>query len=276
LKLSEKIVFRLKFKILGLLNLIKSMKLFFKYSDTLFIIYSMGKTGSSSVYYTLMKEFPFNKVLHTHFLSKLWYDWFSEQSPKNKKKVRNQILSDIAHKYLIKKKNVITITIIRDPFSRSISDYFHSNENKLLNITDKQIMKEINESYYIQSNSIEWFEKDYNSHFNLDIYSLPFDAARGWEVYDFDVKNKALIIRIDVLTSKFEDAFYSLAGYNIKGLFITNRREDNKLIAQRYKTFKSKYTEDKASVEQKLNSKFVQHFFSKNQINKFREKYTSG
>ncbi len=276
MKLYQKLFYRIIFKANALIHIYKSVKNSLKHSDTLFLVYSMGKTGSSSVYYTLMRDFPFNKVLHVHFLSDYWYSWFYDQNKKSKKKVRNQILSDNAKNYINKKKDIVTITIIRDPFSRSISDYFHSNENRLADITDNQIMKEISESYYIQSNSIEWFEKDYNSHFNLDIYSLPFDTARGWEVYNFDAKNKALLIRLDVLTSKFEDAFYSLMGYNVKSLFITNRREENKTISERYKTFKYNYTEDKVSVEKKVNSKFVQHYFSKNQIKYFKERYISG
>jgi len=233
----------------------------------------MGKTGSSSVYYTLMRDLPFNKVLHVHFLSDYWYNWFADKTPNSNKKVRNQILSDKAHKYINKKKKIITITIIRDPFSRSISDYFHSNENKLANKTDNQIMKEIGESYYIQSNSLDWFEKDFNSYFKLDIYNMPFDKDRGWEILDVGSNHKILLIRIDALTHSFKTAFFSLTGLTINHLFITNRREDDESLSERYKLFKSNYTENRSSVEQKLNSKFVQHFFSDNQIKTFRTKY---
>ena len=89
------------------MKIYKSVNNLLNFSDTLFLVYSMGKTGSSSVYYTLMRDLPFNKVLHVHFLSDYWYNWFADKTPNSNKKVRNQILSDKAHKYINKKKYFI-------------------------------------------------------------------------------------------------------------------------------------------------------------------------
>ena len=274
MKLFNKLLYRINFKLNGLIKTRKSITNLYKYKDTLFLVYSMGKTGSSSVYYTLMRDLPFNKVLHVHFLSKYWYEWFSSKLSKSNKKARNQILSDKAYKCIDSKNKVVTITIIRDPFSRSISDYFHSNENIIAKKTDTEIKNEIINSYYIQSNSLEWFEKDFNSYFQLDIYQKPFDKQKGWTVYDIDNKNKVLLIRIDVLTQSFKSAFSFLTGISINELFITNRREDDDSLSERYKLFKANYAEEKSSVDEKLNSKFVKHFFSEEQIEKLRLKYT--
>jgi len=233
----------------------------------------MGKTGSSSIYYTLMREFPYNKVLHAHFLSDFWYSWFQKQSGNSSKKTRNQRLSSLAKKYIKTKNKVIIISIIRDPFSRSISDYFHSNKNNVLNKTDTQIKKEILNSFYIQSNSIDWFEKDFNSFFQIDIFGLPFDTAKGYHIYNLNDKYQLLLIRLDVLTKSFREAFYSLTGISISNLFVTNRREDDKKLANRYKVFKENYTEDIDSVNKKLNSKFIRHFFTYSQIENFKNIY---
>jgi len=275
LKLIEKIKYRINFKLNGILKIRKSIKNYFKYSDTLFLVYSMGKTGSSSIYYTLMRDLPFNKVLHVHFLSSYWYEWFSSKASKRNKKERNQILSDKAKKYISDKGKVMTISIIRDPFSRSISDYFHSNKNFISEKTDTDIKNEISNSFYIQTNSLEWFEKDFNSYFKFDIYQKAFNKEKGWEIYDLDSKNRVLLIRIDVLTQSFKTAFLSLTGININELFITNRREDDDMLSDRYKSFKANYGEERSSVDEKLNSKFVKHFFTDEQIEKLRAKYTA-
>ena len=274
MKVLQKIIYRLNFKISGILKIKNSLKEYFKLSDTLLLVYSMGKTGSSSVYYTLMRDFPFSKVIHVHFLSDYWYSWFSNQNKKNLKKDRNQILSDKAKKFIKKNKKLFSITIIRDPFSRSISDYFHSKRDILSSLSDNQIIKEISESYYIQSNSMDWFEKDFNSFFNIDIYKMPFNTNKGWEVYKLGEERSILIIRIDVLTSSFKKAFFNLTGLHVNKLFITNRREDDNTLSERYKLFKSNYYESEESVNRKLSSKFVKHFFNKNQIQTLREKYT--
>jgi len=275
LKLVEKIKYRINFKLNGILKIRESIKNYFKYSDTLFLVYSMGKTGSSSIYYTLMRDLPFNKVLHVHFLSSYWYEWFSLKASKRNKKERNQILSDKAKKYISDKGKVMTISIIRDPFSRSISDYFHSNKNFISEKTDTDIKNEISNSFYIQTNSLEWFEKDFNSYFKFDIYQKAFNKEQGWEIYDLDSKNRILLIRIDVLTQSFKTAFLSLTGININELFITNRREDDVMLSDRYKSFKANYGEERSSVDEKLNSKFVKHFFTDEQIEKLRAKYTA-
>lgn len=275
MKLVEKIKYRINFKLNGILKIRESIKNYFKYSDTLFLVYSMGKTGSSSIYYTLMRDLPFNKVLHVHFLSSYWYEWFSLKASKRNKKERNQILSDKAKKYISDKGKVMTISIIRDPFSRSISDYFHSNKNFISEKTDTDIKNEISNSFYIQTNSLEWFEKDFNSYFKFDIYQKAFNKEQGWEIYDLDSKNRILLIRIDVLTQSFKTAFLSLTGININELFITNRREDDVMLSDRYKSFKANYGEERSSVDEKLNSKFVKHFFTDEQIEKLRAKYTA-
>ena len=159
------------------------------------------------------------------------------------------------------------------PF-RSISDYF-CNKNFISEKTDIDIKNEISNSFYIQTNSLEWFEKDFNSYFKLDIYQKAFNKEQGWEIYDIDPKNRVLLIRIDVLTQSFKTAFFSLTGININELFITNRREDDDMLSDRYKSFKANYGEERSSVDKKLNSKFVKHFFSDEQIEKLRAKYTT-
>ena len=42
---------------------------YLKQKNKVFLIYTMGKVGSTSVYNSLKKQLPFAKVFHVHFLS---------------------------------------------------------------------------------------------------------------------------------------------------------------------------------------------------------------
>ena len=58
----KKIIFRLKILFRGCINLISSIKSIRKVKDFEIVIYTFGKSGSSSIYYTLMNKFPFKSV----------------------------------------------------------------------------------------------------------------------------------------------------------------------------------------------------------------------
>ncbi len=122
---------KIRYRVLFYNNAIKNhkdkYKLYQKYKNTLILIYSPGATGSSTIYYSLMKYFPYNKVLHVHFLSDYWLSIHTNEMYLQK---RNVYLTQVARKNISKYKKVKIITLIRDPFSRSVSAYFHNKKKQ--------------------------------------------------------------------------------------------------------------------------------------------------
>ncbi|MCB0321832.1 MAG: hypothetical protein KDD60_12980, partial [Bdellovibrionales bacterium] len=95
------------------------------------LIYSMGKVGSSSIYYTLMRCFPFSRVHHNHFLSDEWIENRLPGTPFT----RNIRLARAAHADISKAKGeFLYIVLMRDPVARDLSNIIQNYQNMSIDI----------------------------------------------------------------------------------------------------------------------------------------------
>jgi hypothetical protein len=108
------------------------------------LVYQMGKVGSTTVTETLTREFGADKVIQAHFLS----DHFKQRAAgQNKYKWHLQQIERVEH--LMRKKQqkrIKLITLVRDPVSRNVSDFFQNPQNYLplgadiADLTDGQLL----------------------------------------------------------------------------------------------------------------------------------------
>lgn len=268
----QKVFYRLFFKLNILSNIRKYLVRYIKYKDTLFLIYSPGKTGSSTVYYTLMKEFPLNKVLHVHFLSDYW---IKEKLPKdnpNVKNDRNKLLAYKVYKALKKKKKVKVISLIRDPFSRGISAYFHDPilrdqaKNKDVETIRLEILN------YAKDASLFWFETDFNNFFNYNVFDDSFDKDRGAKRFNISDDIEVLLLKTNHLNKNGKKEIENFLDINIEELFNVNQRSEGS-IGEVYNQVKNSYFEEPELFNEKINSQFTQHFFDDSELESFRQKY---
>jgi len=256
-----------------LLHFKKFILRYIKYRDTLFLVYSPGQTGSSTVYYTLMKELPLNKVLHVHFLSDYWVeDQIPKQAGVTNKKVRNQVLAYKVYKALKKKKKIKAITLIRDPFSRGISAYFHDpiRRGQVNNKALESIRCEI--ITYANDVTLDWFKTDFNTFFNYNVFNYPFNNKNGYIRINLLEKFDILLLKTNLLKKNGKKVIEDFLGITIDTLFNVNRRSETS-VGEIYNKVKDYYFEEKHSFNEKINSQFIQHFFSSDEIESFRLKY---
>jgi len=271
--LYQKILYRILFKLNILLHLRKYISRYIQYKDTLFVVYSPGKTGSSTVYYTLMKEFPLNKVLHVHFLSD---DWIEDRIPKQagvtNKKVRNQVLAYKVYKALKKKKKIKVITLIRDPFSRGVSAYFQNaalrNQAKSKDL--ESIRREI--INYSKDVSLDWFQTDFNKFFNYNIFNYPFDKKQGTKRITIMDRFEVLLLKTNQLRIKGKQEIEEFLGITIDSLLNVNKRDESS-VADIYNKIRDYYYEEMDPFNEKFNSQFTQHFFDSDELESLRLKY---
>jgi hypothetical protein len=273
MSLYQKILFRILFKLNILLHLVKFISRYIHFKDTLFLVYASGKTGSSTVYYTLMKEFPLNKVLHVHLLSDYWIkEKIPKQSGVTNKKVRNQVLAYKVYKAVKKKKKIKVITLIRDPFSRGISAYFHNPalrkqaKNKDLETIRREIID------YAKDLSLDWFKTDFNNFFNCNIFDYAFDKTKGIKKINLMDKFEVLLLKNRQLRKIGKQEIGGFLGITIDSLFNVNQRDETS-GGDIYNKVKDYYFEDKDSFNEKFNSQFTQHFFDNDELESFRLKY---
>ena len=267
----KKVFLRISFYFNGFLNFRISRK-FSKYlNGKNIIIYSMGKVGSSSIYYSFLKYFPFNKVFHPHFLSSNWH-----LKLKDSVYSRNINIGKKTLKYLNQNNNNINhfIVLVRDPISRDLSNIIQNYKNKKIDLmqlkTDNLIKVIRNEGHDFFN---EWFETEFNEFFKIDISKLNFDHEMGYCIYEIDKKNRLMIMQLEKMNEVFIDAIDSFIGFRFPELYNFNI-SSKKLEGKIYKNLKKNYSLPISTLNKIYSSKFASHFYSDKQIISFKERWS--
>lgn len=232
----------------------------------------MGKVGSSSIYQSLRKEVPFADTFHIHHLSS---HWLHEILPTRHKKSRVNI--GIGEEVLrcIKKnpnKRIKVITLTREPVIRSISNLFQNWQHLYDNIEDvsseelKNHIESIDYEY-----ALNWFDDEFFRYLNIDIYQLPFDTNKGYEIYELDNVD-ICCIKLEKLNEVGSKVLKDFLEMDLN-LFTSNKSSD-KGSKDKYGYLKENVKIDKDILNQLYDSKYMQHFYSEEEIAKFKMKWS--
>lgn len=258
-----------KYKILGIPYILNSLK----NKQNIFLIYTMGKVASASIYESLKRILPFSKIYHVHFLTKeniLWRQQF-----------KNNPSATIVEKHVLKQlnnnknKRLKIITLVRDIINRDISMMFQN----LSSFIDYQ--KPFREKHIDQllekfedldhSMSIQWFEKEFERYLGLDIYSLKFNKEKGYSIYQLD-NFDLLIIKLENLNSIYKEALEKYINIEFDLLIKINEAK-NKNISNLYKIFRNNLNINAKKLEYIYNSKFMKHFYTDIERNELKNKW---
>ncbi len=119
--------------------------------------------------------------------------------------------------------------------------------------------------------TLNWFDNEFFKYTNVDIFSLPFNTAKDYAIYklpQFDL----LIIKMEKLNKAGCQALNEFVNMDIDTLTIENtseQRVSNEIASE----FKKYYKEEKIELNRVYNSKLVKHFYSPNELNKFKNKW---
>tara|TARA_Y100000816_G_C26046036_1_gene548156 strand:- start:493 stop:1266 length:774 start_codon:yes stop_codon:yes gene_type:complete len=233
-------------------------------NDILFIL-SMTKTGSTSIASSI-RESDFNGIIfHDHIFS------YSEPKMTLNKKWKIQLL----HKRAIKKgKPMKIISSIRYPIDRNISAFFHGFQYYCpeFEIENLEIEKLISlfKSRYPHHKHDEWLSNNILAETGINIYDTPLENESYSLVRHENFE--LLTLKIDLaneLISKILDQFL-----NLEGIFVKNHnKSSNKKYKQLYYNFKSKIKFPVSFINTINKSKFCEHFFSKEFLEKKKDEY---
>lgn len=233
----------------------KNIKRFFLtrklHKATPVFIFQMGKVASSSIHYSLKKQYP-GAVGHAHHIgdsnwaSELFYNWY---------KRGNQIK---------------IISPIRDPIGRNISSFFQQysdytkKEFEQLNLgTEKLIDDFINQ--YPHDVPLTWFDDNIKKYFAIDIYDKQFPVTGSATYTSNNVS--LLVFRIDLDDSLKEKAIQEFLDF--KSFRLCNKNvSSNKEYYATYKQFISTIKLPEAYLSKMKNSRYFNYFYSNEEINK--------
>ncbi len=249
------------------------------------LIYQMGKVGSVTLcksieklnisyetYHTIHKHIKFNNFKKYKALNIV-----HKNSPYLK--FSRNFKNSIKIKLFKRAEKAKIITIVREPISRNIAFYF---EDFYIPLLEKNLFGDfwvLDESlnYFISdfkdnfnhTVGINWFDEELKRHIGVDVYDYEFDKKQGYTVIEKDKLN-IMVIQLEKLNS-LEKEIGEFIGN--KDFVLENANvSGNKWYKPVYKEFKENIEFSKKYVDDLYNSKFMKHFYSDEDIEKFRNK----
>ncbi len=243
------------------------------YSDPeIYLVYSMGKVGSAGVYLSLQRRKPYAAVFHVHFLSK---NWLQDRLPKEHESFHSNIsLGNDILKHIRKNPNkrIKIITLVREPVIRSISDLFQNWKHLYDDIqeVDNETLQEHVETTNYEY-ALEWFDSEFNEYLDLDVYSLPFDREKGYEIYNLD-KCDILCMKLEALNKVGNQAMQEFLGEEFK--LTSSNISSQKPTKDQYSYLKDHVKISIDKLNEVYGSKFVQHFYTSEEIADFKKRWS--
>jgi hypothetical protein len=243
--------------------------------DEVYIVYSMGKVGSSTVYSTLKRKFNNKiKVFHVHFLS----DDGLEKRKNQKQHERNLQIGYEIKEYIKRnpEKKIKIITLVREPVSRAVSNVFQNPANfigdeRIEEMSVDKLIDICKGKKFDFEYTLNWFDEEFYKFTGFNIYDVEFNKKKGFEIYKHNHMD-ILLIKLEDLSNCFAKCLHLFSGYHFGELVKANVAK-NKLISKNYNEFKQKYRENKDVLKKIYQSKFVRHFYGENEINQYVEKW---
>lgn len=240
------------------------------------VVYTMGKVGSTSIYYALKQKLGW-RVMFTHRMLQQNIDEYNALFMANGNKPHRSIIGKLIYKKKIQRnKPVKLISLVREPISKNISDFFQDFKIYTGIIIDEwdgtiEELTSIFLKQYPHHLTLNWYEKECFYATGIDVYNIPFDINSGYGIY----KNKnieLLLLRVDLndeFKCKIIAAFLGLRNFKLY------RRNEaiGKKYTDMYKQFISSIELPKIYIDEMLESKYTSHFFDNQEIMETRNKW---
>lgn len=231
--------------------------------DFVIAVYTLGKSGSSSILNTLQRKFSIFNVYQLHFIN----GDYIKKNHSNDFATRN---IDRANKFLKKHSHdtIKYISLVREPVSREISSFYQNRQLFFKNVLPNDfngINKLIENNGY--DLALNWFDYELKKHLNFDVYSKPFDKEKGFTIYKIDSNTELMIMRTDCINKIGVAALNEFLGTDITEIKSVNVGND-KSNSVFQKQMKAQFKLSKENLNKIQNSKFMNHFFEAEEIRK--------
>ena len=251
------------------------------------LVFSMGKTGTRTICDSLEHMGIRKSVYHIHRLSEKGIE-----EAKKKRKLSNTpqgrarkgiIASEYLRRKILqgpRKQKWPVVTLVRDPVARSISQFFQELDLWAPGMLTRYLKGEdvvdllinIFFSDYNSKVSLEWFDTELKSVFDIDVFQNAFPKDQGYQIYSNRLAS-VLLIRLEDLDRCAPMAFRSFLGIENLGLMPSNISE-NKPYSQLYKHFKNRIRFPAFYLDGMYTSRVAQHFYHQQEIEGFRKRWS--
>lgn len=249
----------------------RALKVFtnlYLYHKTPILIYTPGRVGSTGLYVTLDKSGEF--VIHIHTLNEA--EIRDKDQPGTTVWTYNHVLKA--------EKPAKVITLVRDPVSLIISDFFNklkwlAGAKDAYNHLSVDELCELFCTRYFDDGrhqvKLNWYHEEFNQALGVDVYAHPFDTDKRYGSFSEGIYD-VLILRTesdDSVKAKAVSDFLGIPPFNIERVNEASNRD----YAQIYRVFKNKIALPEAHLDTIYNSQYATLFFSDEERQSLREKW---
>lgn len=240
------------------------------------IIYSMGKVGSTTVYNSLKGIDIKNPVYRVNFLS--------DEGIQNTEEFHLNLQPPVMPNHLKYSRALrqimgkapqtqwTVITLVREPISRDVSDFFYQIErfhpgliDKNGHIREDQVIKALQVKFrFFDASSnytCNWFDDEFKKMFPVDVYTHPFAHSKGFSIIH-NQQVKLLIIRLEDLNRCLSDALAQFLDLPTPIQIVTSNVQNHGQHGAVYTSLRKRIRFSKSLCDQIYASKYATHFYS--------------
>ena len=265
-----------------------------QHNRELLLVHTMGKVGSTSVVASLMAlgHEKSMSMYQPHFLSREWLSYANRMEAGGSKGwaklallnrkgfPKEQGLLREIERRRSERLRVRVITLVRDPVAINISGLFHNHEwwseEFGLPVTEPaaDYLQKLTGwflDHYPHEVPAQWFDKEFEPLYGLDVFNTPFDMDQGYAIYRNDFAD-VLLLKLESLDRSVAGAFREFLGIDDFRLVTTNTAE-NKEYAHVYRSFRMQLALPDDYLDQVYDSRMARHFYTPEEIAVFRRKW---
>lgn len=236
-------------------------------------------------------------IYHIHFLTHENIDELEKTYRESYPRIRRIPEALLRSQYLRKKMdkgldvaNWKIIAGVRDPIAQHISFFLYmidvllpptiEYEYKISYLVPEDFARElidlflrdIETIHFAGSRySVAWFDLELKRVFGLDACSTPFPKSKGYKMYRGDHPD-ILVFKLEALTKCGKEAFEKFLGIENFTLMKGNIADEGR-YATVYEKFLDLITLPESYIDKMYDSRFVQHFYSREEIEAFKARW---
>ena len=255
--------------------------------DSPVIVYSMPKTGSTSISEELAERRLDVPVYHLHALSDLdelerqaRETWTANEAFLNAVERARSISAEIGRTDLWRGHRWNLISLVRDPLTRAVSGAFHhAIPGRFPDLYQRMVRGELGlpelteliiEEFLFDWS--DWFDRQVRNPFGIDVYSRPFPREVGFDVFE-GPRVRLLLLRLESLDSCGDAAFRRFL--NIPSLRPGRRNEsEGKEYKELYKRFRREAVIPEEVLDRMYESRMGRHFYTDEELDRFRRSWS--
>jgi hypothetical protein len=213
------------------------------------LIYQLGKVGSTSLEYSLVRAWP-GLTVHAHSMT-----------PHTGESLE---LTGMREFVVKPRKPLFVISLVREPIARNVSAFFENFDREISKVGERPILSidkmiDIFLSKYPHDFPLTWFDKHMKPDCGIDVYQHPFPTD-GVQVIEQD-HVRLLLMRVELDDQTKESAikdFLGLKDFRIKRV----NDSGQKAYIETYRLFREKFVPPDSYIERMYESRYFKHFYA--------------